>query len=281
MKEIHLKFVDDLTVAEAVDLRKDVVPVPIENRQLPDNYHERTGHHFPNENSRVFKQLCDIEKYATENNMKINFSKTQLMLFNPCHSIDFYPEMCMEGQQVELVSEKKLLGLIIRSDLKWSSNTSNMTSKAFKRLWILRRLKILGADQQSLLEVYTKQVRSVLELSVPAWQGSLTLGEKTEIERVQKCATHIILGIQYTSYLNALHELGLETLEERRMKLCLKFALKAEKNPKYSSWFIPYKKTRNTRSVPLKYCKVKASHSRSVQGPIGFLTDLLNQHYSK
>ena len=280
LREIHLKFVDDLTVAEAVNLKKDVVTMPTENRQLPDNYHQRTGHHFPNENSKVFKQLCNIEKYSKENHMKINFSKTQLMKFNPCHSIDFFPEMCMEGQDIELVQEKKLLGLTIRSDLKWTTNTSNMTTKAYKRLWILRRLKILGADQKSLMEVYTKQVRSVLELSVPAWQGNLTVAEKTEIERVQKCAAHIILGTEYTSYLNALNELGLETLDERRMKLCLKFALKTERNPKFSSWFIPYKKTRNTRSIPPKYCKVKASHSRSEKGPIGFLTDLLNQHYS-
>ena len=281
LREIHLKFVDDLTVAEAVNLQKDVIPVPFEKRQLPDNYHQRTGHHLPNENSKVFKQLCDIEKYAIENHMKINFSKTQLMVFNPCHSIDFYPEMSMEGKAVEVVKEKKLLGLTIRSDLKWSTNTSNMTAKAFKRLWILRRLKILGADRKFLLEVYIKQVRSTLELSVPAWQGSLTIIEKTEIERVQKCAAHIVLGTQYTSYLGALQELGLETLEQRRIKLCLKFALKAERNPKYSSWFIPYKKNRDTRSVPPKYCKVKASHWRSEKGPIGFLTDLLNQHYNK
>ena len=111
LREIHLKFVDDLTAAEAVNLKKDVVTIPTENRQLPDSYHKRTGHLFPNENSKVFKQLCNIEKYSKENHMKINFSKTQLMKFNPCHSIDFYPEMCMEGQDIELIQEKKLLGL--------------------------------------------------------------------------------------------------------------------------------------------------------------------------
>ena len=129
--------------------------------------------------------------------------------------------------------------------------------------------------------MYSKQVRSVLELSVPAWQGSLTLGEKTELERVQKCAAHIILGSQYTSYSNALQELGLETLENRRMKLCLKFALKAEKSPKYSSWFTPFKKARDTRAIPPKYSNVRASHWRLEKGPISFLTNLLNKHYSK
>ena len=156
-----------------------------------------------------------------------------------------------------------------------------MIKKAYKRLWIIRRLKNLGANREALLQIYTKQVRSVLELSVPAWQGSITEAEKTDLERVQKCAAHIILGTQYISYSHALQCLALESLEERRIKLCLKFALKAEKNPKYAGWFVPYVKPRNTRNVPTKYCKVKANHSRLEKGPIGYLTNLLNLHYSK
>ena len=125
-----------------------------------------------------------------------------------------------------------------------------MVQKAYKRLWILRRLKILGASKDALLQVYTKQIRCVLELSVPAWQGSLTEAEKTDIERIQKCATHVILGMSYTSYADALETLGLESLETRRIKLCLKFALRAEKHPKFSTWFTRETKTRATRSVP-------------------------------
>jgi len=213
--------------------------------------------------------------------MKINFSKTQLMLFNPCWSLNFTPHMSIANKDLEVVSEKKLLGLTVRSDLKWTSNTENIVKSASKRLWMLRRLKILGASKDALLQVYMKQTRSVLEYSVPAWQGSITDLEKTNLERVQKCAAHIILGTQYISYSQALQCLALESLEERRIKLCLKFALKAEKNPKYAGWFVPYVKPRNTRNVPTKYCKVKANHSRLEKGPIGYLTNLLNLHYSK
>ena len=213
--------------------------------------------------------------------MKINFSKTQLMTFNPCRSMDFHPEVNMEGNELELVSEKMLLGVLIRSDLKWTSNTSLIVRKAYKRLWILRRLKILGAKKDALLQVYTKQIRSVLELSVPAWQGSLTAAEKYDIERVQKTATHIILGMAYNSYSDALETLNLESLETRRNKLCLKFALKAERHPKLSSWFTPSSKTRNTRYIPPKYSKPRTNHARLDKGPICFLTNILNEHYNR
>ena len=281
LKELHLKFVDDLTIAESVNLQTDLELVNIEDRTLPANYHQRTGHFLPNENSKIAAQLQDIKTYADENSMKINYGKTQLMTFNPCWSIDFQPEIQIEDHELELVSEKQLLGLIIRSDLKWTANTMNMIRKAYKRLWILRRLKILGAKKDALLQVYTKQIRCVLELSVPAWQGSLTEAEKTDLERIQKCAAHIILGMNYKSYSDALDTLNLESLEARRVKLCLKFALRAEKHPKFSKWFTRSTKTRVTRSIPNKYFETRMRHERLKKGPISYLTSLLNQHYSK
>ena len=138
-----------------------------------------------------------------------------------------------------MVDEIRLLGLIIRSDLKWISNTANIVAKANKRLWILRRLSNLGAKHIDLIEIYTKQIRSVLELAVPAWQGGLSQAEKRAIERVQRCACNIILGSEYQSYSSALRTLGLETLEFWRLKRKMIFSLKSEKDLKLKKWFKP------------------------------------------
>ena len=51
--EIHLKFVDDLTLAEAINLPEQIVKVPVEERPQPDNYHARTGHVLPLSNSKM------------------------------------------------------------------------------------------------------------------------------------------------------------------------------------------------------------------------------------
>ena len=203
------------------------------------------------------------------------------MVFNPCKSLGFKPKFTIEGNTLETVEETRLLGLTIRSDMKWTSNTNNMVKKASKRLWVLRRLKFLGASYSDLIEVYTKQIRCVLELAVPAWQGSISLVEKEDLERIQKCATHIILGENYTTYQNALITLDLDSLEQRRNTLALKFALKSEKHDKFKAWFKPASKSVNTRSKPLKYCEVKANHSRFFKSPLGFLTRMLNTHYQK
>ena len=143
-------------------------------RSLPDTFHSRTGHHLPQEASRVQNQLLNIQEHAQVNQMMINAKKTKLMLFNQCNSIDFMPHIELEGQEIELVEEMKLLGVIIQSDLKWSANTEYIVSKAFKQLWVLRRLKQAGANQQELIDMYIKIVRCHSELAVPVWHSSLT-----------------------------------------------------------------------------------------------------------
>ena len=266
--EIHLKFVDDLTLAESINLQEQLVKV-------------NGNFVLPVQNSKVNKKLDQIKNQANENQMKVNLKKTKIMVFNPCKSLEFKPEISLDGNKLETVDEMKLLGLSIRSDMKWNSNTSNMVKKASKRLWILRRLKQLGATTHNLVEVYTKQIRCILELAAPAWQGGISQSEKQDLERVQKCAAHIILGNVYTSYKNALEILNLDSLEVRRMNLALKFAVKAEKHQKFNAWFKPTKKTMNTRTKLPKYCEVRANSVRFAKSPISFLTKLLNLHYKK
>ena len=193
------------------------------------------------------------------------------MLFNACTSKDFNPSMDVSGKSIQVVEETKLLGLQITNDLKWTSNTRYLIKKAYKRLWIIKRLKILGANTEALLEIYLKQVRCILELAVPVWNGSISLEGN--------CALHIILGKNYLSYENALSVLCLESLEDRRASICLKFALKAEKHLKFKSWFKSNPKFMKSRTNQPKYIPVRISTARIERSPIGYLTDIVNTHY--
>ena len=213
--------------------------------------------------------------------MKINHLKTKLMCFNPCKSIQFSTEVTLDDNTLEVVTETKLLGLILRSDLKWSSNTTNMVRNANKCLWLLRRLRNLGTPTTDLVQVYTRQIRSKLELAVPVWACSLTQSDSRDIERVQSTACYIILGVQFESYSKALITLDLETLEARRLRLSQNFALKAEKSDKFRNWFTPSVKRANTRHQKDKYCQVWAKHNRMEKSPIAFLTNLLDAYYRR
>ena len=276
--QIHLKYVDDFSLAESINLRKQLTPGPVGPK--PESYHNRTGHVLPNNSSKIHQQLLLTKTYAEDNQMKLNFEKTKLMLFNPSNSIDFQPDFVIDDHQLEMVEELRILGLTVRSDLKWSSNTKNIVKKGNQRLWMVKRLKNIGAKTEDLVDVYIKQIRSVLEFAAPVWQSSLTKTEKTDIERVQKSFCRIVLGSSYQSYAYALESLQLESLEARRINLCLRFALRAEKHQKFKHWFILNTKTSVTRRKPVKYVPVVAKHSRFEKSPLFYLTNLLNTYYS-
>ena len=55
--KIHLKFVDDLTLAEAFDIRDYVIPNPDPNPPRPLSYHDRTLHVVPSERNPVQAEL--------------------------------------------------------------------------------------------------------------------------------------------------------------------------------------------------------------------------------
>ena len=85
------------------------------------------------------------------------------MLFNTSKKRDFTPKLKINNEEIDVVDELKLLGVMITNDLKWNSNTSYITKKGYKKLWILRRLKSFGATQEELKDIYNKQVRSIME----------------------------------------------------------------------------------------------------------------------
>ena len=104
---------------------------------------------------------------------------------------------------------------------------------------MMRRLKQLGASTADLLDVYKKQVRSVLEFAAVVWTAGLTEENRKQIERVKKSAFAIILRRNYKLYENALEILEMGTLAIRRETLALKFAKKTGKTDKHKRWYEP------------------------------------------
>ena len=94
------------------------------------------------------------------------------------------------------------------------------TSKASKRLHIIRVLRRGGVPPQDLLHIYYSLVRSVLEYCCVIWHNSLPKYLSKNIEMVQKWALRIILP--GTSYSEALAKLNCPRLDDRRTFLCQK-----------------------------------------------------------
>ena len=114
------------------------------------------------------------------------------------------------------------------------------------------------------------------EYAVAAWASSITKNEIQQIERIQKAALAIIYGQNYTNYQNALVLSGLVSLADRRNDICLNFAKKAIKHPKYQHWFVKEENSANTRRKKPYLKPVSARTSKFAKSPIAYLTNLLN-----
>ena len=96
-----------------------------------------------------------------------------------------------------MVTETKLQGLTVQSNLTWDKQVDNMVAKSSRRLYMLNRLKRFGLPMEDLVSVFVSYVRPVVEYATPVWHGSLIDNQSKKMESIQKRACQIILGANY------------------------------------------------------------------------------------
>ena len=105
---------------------------------------------------------------------------------------------------------------------------------------------------------------------------------KKDLERVKKSAQKIILDDKYQGYKKALQKLEIESLSDRREKLCLNFAIKAAKNPKSKHMFPLNNKTHSMETRETEKFKVQhALTDRLKDSSVIFMQNLLNKNEDK
>ena len=277
------KFVDDFTILTSLNLKKDLVKDTNPNIEHPVPYRSRTGHVLPIQNP-LQSQMDNIVNLSKERKMVLNPIKTKTMIFNTLNNYDVLPLISVgHGKSLEVVEEHKILGHIIRSDLKTISNTENICKRVYKRMWIIRRLKALGASQNELIEVLQQQIVSICEVGVPFWGPMITVAESNMLERCLKTGLHIIFQESYGSFENALKLANMKTLRQRRFELIAKFSKKALKSDRFKGWFVeekPSEREIETRTKkPMRLFKnVSCRTQRYQKSSLPYMTRLLSWH---
>ena len=275
-KTLKKKYVDDLSLLESIDLRMSLIL----STQIigPPNLHEIPCLSLPANLSILQHQLDDLANFTSANKMKINHKKTKVMPFNFSKKFDFLPQLSFpDCEPLEVIYETRLLGVIISSNLSWTSHVNDITMRATKKLWVLIRFKSLGGTTEQLITVFQTRVRSTLEFAAPVFNGGLTKDQIRQIEMVQRKALVIILGSTYSCYETALEQLKLERLDTRRTQLSYNFALKCSKSAKHAHMFPPNNNYRPNMRNPKPYMEHTCKTSRYYNSPIPALARLLNK----
>ena len=232
------KFIDDLSILEMIN----ILSIGISSYDFKHHVASdipQNGYFIKNENLQTQDYPNKIYPcQRTENNkMELNHKKSHAMIFNFTKDWQFTSRTKMGEDNIDVVKETKLLGVIVNDTLSWDGNTSYLVKRANSRMRLLHKLVDFGVPQDDLTNIYVLYIRSILEQSCQVWHSSLTLENFQDLERVQKNALKIILQDDYISYSNALEISGLSTLFERRSKLCLKFAQSSLKKEELKSMF--------------------------------------------
>ena len=198
----------------AIDLKNTLVPNIEPIRPVP--YRGRTEHILPRKENLLQDEVDNIVLLCGQRNMRLSSIKSKTMIFNPLRAYDIAPTISISpGTCTEVVEECKILGTIVRSDMKTISNTENICKRAYARMWLLRRLKALGCPIPELLDVLKQQIISICEGNVAYWGPMITREESNMLEQCLKTGLHIIYQDRYINFKQVLKLANISSLKYR------------------------------------------------------------------
>ena len=191
------------------------------------------------------------------------------------------PQLQLEdGSYLEVIYQLKLVGLVINSELSWSAHIDYTVKRVNKRLWQLTRFKQIGACQDKVFQFYILKIRSILMFGSVCFHSSLSAQLSQLLELQQKRCLAIILGSQYRNYTHARSLVNLPRLDSLREESCLKWAIKAQNDPKHSHLFPLSQCEVNTRHRK-KFTKYFCRTSKYYNSSVPHMTRALNKYYSE
>ena len=120
------------------------------------------------------------------------------------------------GRPVVAVSQEVDLGVVITEDFRFSAQCLAAEKKAQKILGYVKRM-FHYRNKTTVLTLYQSLVRPLLEYAVQFWSPTLQTDIR-RLERVQERATKLVPSIRLKGYQRRLQDLGLFTLEQRRLR---------------------------------------------------------------
>ena len=152
-----------------------------------------------------------------------------------------------------------------------------MVRKATRTTWVIRRMKALGVDRDTLVALWKAEGRVHLELACPVWHSDLTVAQAQDLDRAQRVAMAAIAGRWEPSHTRQLAELSLERLGPRRIQICRAFARRTAQNSRHKDMFTETGSLMRKGKISKTYREKISRTATHYNSPLPYLTRLLNK----